>query len=94
MIGTWLYYSTRAGIKIASHDSLYNNVGVLSSCEPSPHLTFIVLSGDLYIKPKSRDLSSKVSKRQSLKELVMDENISRFQEMVDKGPYYSVEMIK
>ena len=94
MIDTWLYCSTHDGIKIASHDSLYNNVGVLSSREPSPHLSFIVLSGDLYIKPKSRDLSSEVSKRQSLKELVMDENVSRFQEMVDKGPCYSVEMIK
>ena len=94
MIDTWLYCSTHAGIKIASHDSLYNNVSVLSSREPSPHLSFIVLSREIYIKPKSRDLSSEVSKRQSLKELVMDENVSRFQEMVDKGPCYSVEMIK
>ena len=67
---------------------------MLSLRGPSSHLAFVVLSGDLYIKPKSRGSFFRSYQEAVLKELVMDEKVSRLQEVVNKGPCYSVEMIK
>ena len=53
VIDTWLCYSTHTRIEVANHDPSYNYVGVLSPRGPFPHLAFIVLSGDLYIRSKS-----------------------------------------
>ena len=68
------YCSACTGIEVASHDPLCNYNDVLPPCEP-PQIYFLFLSRNLYARSKS------------LEESVMDVDVYRLQEVVDKGPW-------
>ena len=87
-INTCLYYSTHAGMEIANYDPLYHCVGVISPHGHSPHLSFAVLPRNLYTRPKSSESFFRSYPGDwSFKELLMDENARRLQDVVNKGPW-------
>ena len=75
-------------MEIANYDPLYHCVGVISPHGHSPHLLFAVLPRNLYTGPKSSDsFFRSYQGDRSFKELLMDENARRLQDVVDKGPW-------
>ena len=75
-------------MEIANYDPLYHCVGVISPHRHSPHLSFAVLSRNLYTGPKSSEsFFRSYQGDRSFKELLMDENARRLQDVVDKGPW-------
>ena len=64
---TWLCCWVHAGIKVSSHDPLWNYTNELSSHELFPWLSLLILSEDLYVGPDAIGLPFEVIYRITLK---------------------------
>ena len=74
----------RAGIKVSSHDPLWNYTDELFSHGLFPWLSLLMLLEDLYVEPDAIGLPSEVIQRITLEEQVTNISNSILQEVVDK----------